>query len=94
MSQVTVRIPTPLRRFTAGASELSAQGDTVRGVLQALAAAHAGLGERVLSPEGELWRFVNIYLGPQNINSLRGLATPVADGDVLSIIPALAGGLQ
>jgi molybdopterin converting factor small subunit len=94
MSQVTVRIPTPLRSFTAGASEVSVRGDTVGDVLRALAAGHDGLGERVLSPEGELRHFVNVYLGSENIHTLQGLATPVRDGDVLSIIPAVAGGLS
>lgn len=92
MPTVTVRIPTPLRPFTGGAGEVHAEGSTVEDVLKALGSAHAGLLERVVNPQGELRNFVNIYLGSDNVRALDGLATPVSENDVVSIVPAVAGG--
>ncbi|MFQ5937733.1 MAG: MoaD/ThiS family protein, partial [Acidiferrobacterales bacterium] len=92
MSSVTVRIPTPLRQFTGGADQVRAEGATVGDVLEALGAAHAGLLERVMNPHGEPRNFVNIYLGSENVRSLGGLETPVSNNDVISIVPAVAGG--
>lgn len=89
MSMVTVRIPTPLRPLAGGADELRVQGATVGEVLHTL---DDSLLERILTPEGEVRHFVNVYLGPKNVGSLDGLATPVNEGDVLSIVPAVAGG--
>ena len=60
--------------------------------LQAQGAAHDGLLARVLTPEGEPRQFVNIYLGGRNVRTLQGMATRVAEGDVISIVPAVAGG--
>jgi molybdopterin converting factor small subunit len=87
-----VRIPTPLRSFTDGADEVTVAGVTVGEVLSNLGSAHVGLLDRVLDESGEVRHFVNVFLGEQNVLQLRGLSTPVADGDVLSIIPAVAGG--
>lgn len=92
MSTVTVRIPTPLRTYTQGADEVRAQGATVAEVFRSLATAHDGLLARVLTAEGEPRQFVNVYLGSRNVRSLRGMATPVGEGDVISIVPAVAGG--
>jgi molybdopterin converting factor small subunit len=92
MSTVTVRIPTPLRSFTGGADEVQVVGDTVGSALRALGAQHQGLLERVLTPEGEPRHFVNVFLGGDDVRDLGGMATEIADGDVLSIIPAVAGG--
>jgi molybdopterin/thiamine biosynthesis adenylyltransferase/molybdopterin converting factor small subunit len=86
---VVIRIPTPLRPLAGGADELRIQGATVGEALQALDDA---LLERILTPEGEVRRFVNLYLGPDNVATLEGLATPIREGDVLSIVPAVAGG--
>jgi len=86
---VTIRIPTPLHPLVAGADEVRAQGATVGEALQGL---DHQLLERILTPQGEVRPFVNIYLGPKNVHSLNGLATAIQDGDVLSIIPAVAGG--
>ena len=90
--QVTVRIPTPLRSFTGGVDEVAASGGTVGDVLAALGQRHAGLLSRLLDGEGRVRHFVNVYVGQQDIRSLQGLDSPVRDGDVLSIIPAVAGG--
>jgi molybdopterin/thiamine biosynthesis adenylyltransferase/rhodanese-related sulfurtransferase/molybdopterin converting factor small subunit len=86
---VTIRIPTPLRPLTGGVDEVSVQAATVAEALNGL---DSGLRERILTPEGEVRQFVNLYLGPRNVRDLGGLATPLRDGDVLSIIPAVAGG--
>ncbi len=91
-SRIVVRIPTPLRSYTGGADEVAVQAETVQEALAALGRAHAGILERVLSPEGSLRQFVNVYVGAQNVRALDGLATPVREGDVLAIVPAVAGG--
>jgi len=92
MNTVVVRIPTPLRSYTKGADEVHATGATVAEVMSALGAMHQGLLERVLDAEGEPRQFVNIYLGARNVRALQGMSTPVGEGDVISIIPAVAGG--
>ncbi len=92
MTTVTVRIPTPLRSYTRGADEVRAEGATVAEAMRALGAAHDGLLARVLTAEGEPRQFVNIYLGSHNVRTLQGMATRVAEGDVISIVPAVAGG--
>lgn len=92
MTTVTVRIPTPLRPYTQGADEVRAEGATVSEAIQALGAAHDGLLARVLTPAGEPRQFVNFYLGSRNVRALQGMATPVSEGDVISIVPAVAGG--
>ena len=94
MTQTTVRIPAPLRSFTDGAGEVCISGSTVGEVLAALAKRYDGLGDRVLDDGGGLRPFVNVFLGSDDVRRLHGLATPVADGAVLSIIPAVAGGAR
>lgn len=89
---VSVRIPTILRTYTGGASEVTAEGDTLAAVLDDLEANHAGIRARILDDSGEIRRFVNVYVGNDDVRFLDGLATAVADGTQLSIIPAVAGG--
>jgi len=89
---VTVRIPTPLRTVTQGASTATVEGDTVGAVVDALEAAHPGIGERILDDAGTVRRFVNIFVDDEDIRFQQGLATPVGDGTTVSIIPAVAGG--
>lgn len=88
---VIVRIPTPLRSLTAGQEQVSAEGATVRAVIEHLEGAHPGLRDRLLDEKG-IRRFVNVYLGDEDVRFLEGLDTPLAAGDELSIIPAIAGG--
>lgn len=88
---VTVQIPTPLRRFTDERSEVEVEGTTVGTALNALIQRHGSL-ERHLYQDGKLRSFVNIFLGNEDVRHLDGEATPVADGDTLTIIPAIAGG--
>jgi molybdopterin synthase sulfur carrier subunit len=89
---VTVRIPTQLRTLTAGRGAVEVDGATVAEVLKALEAAHPGFGERLFDPEGQLRRFVNVFLADEDVRFLDGLDTAVRDGQTLSIVPAVAGG--
>lgn len=91
---VTVRIPTPMRQLTGGAAEVTVDGSSVRDVVQALQAAHPGVADRVLDETGTLRRFVNVYVGDEDVRYLDGLDTPVPDGATVSIIPAVAGGCR
>lgn len=89
---VTVRIPTQLRTLTGGAGEIAVEGASVGEVLKALDAAHAGFADRLFDEGGNLRRFVNVFLADEDVRFLDGLATPVVDGQTLSIVPAVAGG--
>jgi molybdopterin converting factor small subunit len=88
----TVRIPTALRTLTGGAAEITADGSTVGEVLKSLDAAHPGIGERLFDEAGNLRRFVNVFVADEDIRFLDALSTPVAEGQVVSVIPAVAGG--
>jgi molybdopterin converting factor small subunit len=88
----TVRIPTALRTLTGGAGEVTADGSTVGEVLKSLDANHPGFGERIFDDTGSLRRFVNVFVADEDIRFLDGLSTPVAEGQAVSIIPAVAGG--
>jgi molybdopterin synthase sulfur carrier subunit len=89
---VPIRIPTTLRTLTGGASEVTVEGSTVREVLDALDAAHPGFKDRLIDEEGALRRFVNVFVADDDVRFMEGLDTPVADGQTVSIIPAVAGG--
>ncbi|HUA96354.1 MAG TPA: ubiquitin-like small modifier protein 1 [Acidimicrobiales bacterium] len=89
---VSVRVPTQLRTLTGGAGQVQAEGATVGDVLKALDSAHPGLGERLFDESGGLRRFVNVFLADEDVRFMDGLATPVSDGQTLSIVPAVAGG--
>jgi sulfur-carrier protein len=88
----TVRIPTILRTFTSGAGEVTAEGSSLREVLDNLEAGFPGIRDRILDEQGALRRFVNVYVGDDDVRFLGGLQTEVADGTKISIIPAVAGG--
>jgi molybdopterin converting factor small subunit len=89
---VTVRIPTILRTYTGGQSEVDAQGSTLGDVLESLEAAYPGIKARVLDDSGELRRFVNVYVGNDDVRFIEGLQSPTPEGTQISIIPAVAGG--
>lgn len=89
---VSVRIPTILRTYTGGESEVSATGATLAAVLDDIDASYPGIKGRILDDAGELRRFVNVYVGNDDVRFLEGLATPTPDGSQLSVIPAVAGG--
>ena len=88
----TVRIPAPLRRLTGGAISVECSGRDVRTVVERLDAAHPGLAERILDEDGELRRFVNVFVRDEDIRFQSGLDTAVAEHDTVSIVPAVAGG--
>ena len=89
---VSVRIPTILRTYTDGQSEVSATGDTLAAVLDDLDASYPGIKGRVLDEAGQLRRFVNIYVNNDDVRFLDNLETPTPDGTQISVIPAVAGG--
>ena len=89
---VSVRIPTILRTYTGGESEVSAEGDTLAAVLDDLDASYAGIKGRILDEAGALRRFVNVYVGNDDVRFLDELSTPTPDGTQISVIPAVAGG--
>ncbi len=89
---VSVRIPTILRPYTGGASEVAAEGGSLTEVLDALEVAHPGLKARVLDDDGAIRRFVNVYVNDDDVRFAEGLATATPDGTSISIIPAVAGG--
>ena len=90
---IKVRVPTPLRRFTAGVDEVTASGDSIRAIIIDLERNHPGISERLMDDKGELRRFVNIYLNGDDIRFLNQLNSTVKDGDDISIVPAIAGGI-
>ena len=89
---VNVRIPTILRTYTGGESEVKAEGSTLAEVLDDLETSYSGIRARILDDAGEIRRFVNVYVGNDDVRFLDGLGTPTPDGTQLSIIPAVAGG--
>ena len=91
---VSVRIPTILRTYTGGESEVSVEPaeDTLAGVIESLEAAAPGIRARVLDDAGALRRFVNVYVDDDDVRFTDGLATPTPAGTKISIIPAVAGG--
>jgi sulfur-carrier protein len=89
---VVVKIPTQLRAAAGGESEAQVEGATVQEVLGRLFERHEELRVRIADDDGSLRRFVNVYLAGEDIRFLDGLATPVADGAELTILPAVAGG--
>ncbi len=88
---VTVRVPTPLRTLTGGASEVQVEGSTLREVIEALEAKHPGMRERLVDERG-IRRFVNLYVGEEDARFLGGLEAKVDAGATVSIVPAIAGG--
>ena len=91
MSTANVRIPTPLRTLTGGNDEVKAEGATVALVIEDLEKNYPGIRERLLDEKG-VRRFVNIYVGDEDIRFLDGLKTEIKGGELISIVPAIAGG--
>ena len=89
---VTINIPTPLRRFTGEQGEVEVEGATVGEALKSLTTRHPALQRHLYNDEGALRSFVNIFLNDEDVRHLGRDATPVGPGDVLSIIPSIAGG--
>jgi molybdopterin synthase sulfur carrier subunit len=89
----TVRIPTPLRKYTQGAEEVTAAGATLRAVVSDIENRYPGIRERICDENGNVRRFVNIYVNGDDIRFLSNLDTAIKDADEVSIVPAIAGGL-
>jgi molybdopterin synthase sulfur carrier subunit len=89
---VRVRVPTPLRKFTNGADEVKAQGNTVRALVDDLEKNFPGIKERICDETGKIRRFVNVYVNGDDIRFLQNMETIVKEGDNISIVPAIAGG--
>jgi molybdopterin synthase sulfur carrier subunit len=89
---VQVRVPTILRTYTGGESEVSAEGDTLSEILESLDTNYQGIKGRIVDEQGQLRRFVNVYVGNDDVRFLDGLETKVASGSEVSVIPAVAGG--
>jgi molybdopterin synthase sulfur carrier subunit len=88
----TVRIPTPLRKLTAGKEEVSASGATVGELITNLETQFPGIKERICDESGKVRRFVNIFANDEDIRYLKNLETPIKEADEISIVPAIAGG--
>jgi molybdopterin converting factor small subunit len=89
---VTVRVPTILRTYTGGDTRVTADGTLLSDVLESLDGSYPGIKGRIVDEQGELRRFVNVYVGNEDVRFLDGLSTPVEDGSEISVIPAVAGG--
>jgi sulfur-carrier protein len=88
----TIRIPPVLRAQTGGKTEVEAGGGSVGEVLRALTAEHPATEEQLFGADGDLNRYVNVYLNDEDVRVLDGLDTTVSDGDTVVILPAMAGG--
>jgi len=91
---VTVKIPTPLRPLSRGKDSVQVAGATAREALEGLERECPGIRARVCDEKGEMRRFVNLFLNDEEVRHLQGLDTPLKDGDILSIVPAIAGGME
>ncbi|CAO3414411.1 MoaD/ThiS family protein [Azospirillum endophyticum] len=92
MTEVTIRMPTPLRGFVGGRDQVAVPGSTVREALAALTAGQEAFRDRLFTAEGELRRFVNVYLGRDDVRRLGGLEAVLPAGATLTLMVALAGG--
>ncbi len=91
---IKVRIPTPLMKLTDNQSEVSAEGETISDIIDNLENQFNGIKERICEESGAPRRFINIYINEEDIRFLEGEKTVVKDGDEISIIPAIAGGIR
>ena len=89
---VTVRIPTPLRKLTNNEDVVAGDGETLLACIESLEQRYPGLRERLLDEEGEIRRFVNVYVNGEDVRFQQGTDTPLNTGDEVSIVPAVAGG--
>ena len=88
----TVLVPTPLRRLTGGQAKVIIEGNDISSLLQAVDQKFPGIAEKVLDGDGNVKRFINVFVNDSEIRTLQGLQTPVSESDRVSIVPAMAGG--
>ena len=91
---IEVRIPTILRSYTDGQKAVEGSGSSLTGLLDDLDSRHSGLRGRLVTDEGNLHRFVNVYVNDEDVRFLGGLETPLKDGDSVTVLPAVAGGAR
>lgn len=89
---IEVKIPTILRTYTKGEKAVEASGDTLAALIDDLDANHPGLKDRLITPEGGLHRFVNVYVNDEDVRFTGSLETKLNDGDAVTVLPAVAGG--
>lgn len=94
MASVTARIPTPLRKLTGDAEEVRVQAGTLKDLIAALEQKYPGIKERLCDETGEIRRFINIFVNDEDVRFMEGQNTKFKDGDVISIVPAVAGGCR
>jgi molybdopterin synthase sulfur carrier subunit len=88
----TIRIPSPLRKYTAGQSKVEGSGSTVSELLESLEAQYPGIKSRLCDDSNQIKRYVNVFVNDEEIRTLQGVETTIADKDEISIVPAMAGG--
>lgn len=88
----TIRIPSPLRRYTDGQSKVESAGANILELIDNLEAQHPGVKSRLCDANGQIKRYVNVFVNGEEIRTLQGVETPIADKDEVSIVPAMAGG--
>jgi molybdopterin synthase sulfur carrier subunit len=90
---ITVRIPTPLRRVTDGQDKVDTEGATLRQIIDSMESQYPGIKERLCDEDGNLRNFVNVYVNGEDVRFLDGVDSATGDGDEISIVPAVAGGI-
>jgi molybdopterin synthase sulfur carrier subunit len=88
----TIFVPTPLRKVTGGQAKIQIAADTLQEAIERADQMHPGFRERVLDNDGEIKRFINVFVNGVDVRKLQGRSTPVKDGDEIAVIPAMAGG--
>jgi molybdopterin synthase sulfur carrier subunit len=90
---ITVRIPTPLRRVTDGQDKVDTEGETLKQIIDSMESQYPGIKERLCDGDGNLRNFVNVYVNGEDVRFLDGVDSATGDGDEISIVPAVAGGI-
>ena len=90
----TVLVPTPLRRLTGGQAKLTVEGSDINVLIQSINQQYPGIADKILDEEGNVKRFINIFVNEDEIRTLQGIATPIQASDRVSIVPAMAGGRE
>ena len=91
---ITVRIPTPLRRVTDGQDKVDTEGETLRQLIDSMEGQYPGIKERLCDEDGNLRNFVNVYVNGEDVRFMDGIDSATGDGDEVSIVPAVAGGVR